>query len=92
MPKLNENTAAVNAVMMAPSTASMPATDTTCASTATTASSTNEPATYSHNEVQQLLEDTRHNGWQEGVEKGLKIGKRKELENTKRRYKEGKDN
>ena len=82
-PKLNENTAAVNAVTTAPSTANMPATDTTYVSTATTASSTNEPVTYSHDEVQQLLENARSDGWQEGY----KAGSRKLMQGYREGYK-----
>ena len=89
MPKLNENTAAVNAVMTAPSTANMPATDATCVSTATATSSTNNetlqplPFTYSHKEVQLLLENAKLNGYQEGFEEGHRTGKKTGIEEGK---------
>jgi hypothetical protein len=52
--------------------------------TAISASTTNEPFTYSHNKVQQLLEDARLNGWQEGFKEEHRTGR-------KIRHKEGKE-
>jgi flagellar biosynthesis/type III secretory pathway protein FliH len=52
------------------------ANDETCVDTATAASPTNEPFTYSHEEVQQLLEDARLDGYQEGFEQGHRVGRK----------------
>ena len=87
--KLNENTAAANAVTTAPSTGNMPATNATCISTATTALSTNDetlqppPFTYSHEEVQLLLENAKLDGYQEGFEDGHRTGKKTGIEEGK---------
>jgi flagellar biosynthesis/type III secretory pathway protein FliH len=52
------------------------ASNTTRVDTATATSPTNEPFTYSHDEVQQLLEDARLDGWQEGFEEGHRTGRK----------------
>ena len=58
------------------------ANDKTFVNTATTASSTNDvdsepqPFTYSHEEVQELLEDMRLEGWQQGFEEGHRTGRK----------------
>ena len=65
------------------------ANDTTRVDTATAASSDDAtlqppPFTYTHEEVQALLDEAQLKGMEEGVEKGLKMGKEKILENGKK--------
>ena len=84
------------------SAAEPPATQATTADTAapdandtsTAMSSTNDtdspPFTYSHNEVQQLLEDARLDGWQKGFNEGHKTGRKTGIEQGKEEgYNEG---
>ena len=67
-------------------TAATDANNETCVNTATTTSSMNhvdlQPhlSTYTHNEVQELLDEVWLEGWREGMDEGYKMGKQKGVE------------
>lgn len=70
------------------------ANDATHVDTATVTSSddaTSQPPlfTYTHEEVQVLLDEARLEGWEEGMEEGLKIGKERMLENGQKMHEKG---
>jgi hypothetical protein len=60
--------------------------------TATSASSTNnvdsQQYPFSYNEVQELLDEVRLEGWREGMEEGYKMGKKKGVEEIEEKCKE----
>ena len=68
MSNMNMNITAVNTVTTASST--LYARLATLATSPLSASPDTSPFTYSHKEVQQLLEDARLDGWDEGYEEG----------------------
>ena len=47
--------------------------------------------TYTHEEIQVLLDEARLEGWEEGVEEGLKMGKEKILKNGQKMWEKGKN-
>jgi hypothetical protein len=52
----------------------------TAVSPANDVSSQPQPFTYTHEEVQELLEEAQLEGWREGMEEGYKMGKKKGVE------------
>lgn len=73
-------------------TAAADSNDETRVDTATAASSINAdsqlyPPTYMYDEVQELLDEARLEGWREGMDEGYRMGKQKGVEDGREEYK-----